>query len=129
MQNDMLKNNIAPWQEKGRWYHGLWDCSTHSFIADESDSVFSDGTTTLATATINSAVHDTIQFGEKRPVTDVKVIPRGKYTISASAMLIPAYRIYVLSGGINYNGVSFCLHTITKGLFDVYFFVCDNSIE
>ena len=21
MQNDMLKNNIAPWQEKGRWYH------------------------------------------------------------------------------------------------------------
>lgn len=21
MQNDMLKNTIVPWQEKGRWYH------------------------------------------------------------------------------------------------------------
>lgn len=23
MQNDVLKNKIAPWQEKGRWYHAF----------------------------------------------------------------------------------------------------------
>ena len=33
MQNDMLKNTIAPWQEKGRWYHGIWNFSTASMVA------------------------------------------------------------------------------------------------
>ena len=37
MQNDMLKNNIAPWQEKGRWYHGVADAVNHTFIADKTD--------------------------------------------------------------------------------------------
>ena len=44
MQNDVLKNNIAPWQEKGRWYHaniyssssvsGINTNRTDSFIVD-----------------------------------------------------------------------------------------------
>ena len=37
MQNDVLKNKIAPWQEKGRWYHGLWNIGTNAFDADETD--------------------------------------------------------------------------------------------
>lgn len=27
MQNDVLKNNIAPWQEQGRWYHATVSCN------------------------------------------------------------------------------------------------------
>ena len=38
MQNDMLKNTILPWQEKGRWYHGIWNLSTNAF-----DSAGTDG--------------------------------------------------------------------------------------
>lgn len=39
MQNDVLKNNIAPWQEKGRWYHGIIDCATNAFITADCDDV------------------------------------------------------------------------------------------
>ena len=40
MQNDVLKNEIAPWQEKGRWYHEVVesDGSTWSIITNESDN-------------------------------------------------------------------------------------------
>ena len=40
MQNDVLKNEIAPWQEKGRWYHahltetGFDSSYTDKFILD-----------------------------------------------------------------------------------------------
>lgn len=37
MENDILKNKIAPWQEKGRWYHGVFDFSTGDFIKDKTD--------------------------------------------------------------------------------------------
>lgn len=39
MQNDMLKNDIAPWQEKGRWYHGVFDCATHQLKSDKTDDL------------------------------------------------------------------------------------------
>ena len=38
MQNDVLKNEIAPWQEKGRWYHGVWDIATAAFETDKTDN-------------------------------------------------------------------------------------------
>ena len=37
MQNDVLKNTIAPWQEKGRWYHGVYDVVTNSLISGKTD--------------------------------------------------------------------------------------------
>lgn len=35
MQNDVLKNQIAPWQEKGRWYHGAFN--NNGLIQNETD--------------------------------------------------------------------------------------------
>ena len=41
MQNDVLKNEIAPWQDKGRWYHfhmteaGLDVNNSDKFIIDK----------------------------------------------------------------------------------------------
>lgn len=42
MQNDVLKNNIVPWQEKGRWYHLKLesDGTAWSIINSESDPIF-----------------------------------------------------------------------------------------
>lgn len=41
MQNDMLKNNVAPWQENGRWYHATvkFDANAGAWkvIQNESD--------------------------------------------------------------------------------------------
>lgn len=39
MENDVLKNKMAPWQEKGRWYHVTIKAtgSAFSVIADKSD--------------------------------------------------------------------------------------------
>lgn len=40
MENDVLKNKIAPWQEKGRWYHahitesGIDSLNTDKFLLD-----------------------------------------------------------------------------------------------
>ena len=44
MENDVLKNRIAPWQEKGRWYHAQLqlkaDKSGFELIPEQSDSYF-----------------------------------------------------------------------------------------
>lgn len=42
MQNDMLKNTIAPWQEKGRWFHGVADCTTKQLIKEKTDAFLFD---------------------------------------------------------------------------------------
>lgn len=42
MQNDVLKNNIAPWQEKGRWYHGVYDATNLTFISEKTDEFIKD---------------------------------------------------------------------------------------
>lgn len=47
MQNDVLKNEIAPWQEKGRWYHGVVDPTTPAFITDRTDKYVIDHFTLL----------------------------------------------------------------------------------
>lgn len=50
MQNDVLRNTIVPWQEKGRWYHGWIDMTNAAFITSKTDQYildyfFIDGTT------------------------------------------------------------------------------------
>ena len=54
MQNDVLKNNIAPWQEKGRWYKFkiLSDGTNYSVDTDNSDV----HTATISTTTGNLGV-------------------------------------------------------------------------
>lgn len=44
MQNDVLKNQIAPWQEKGRWYKGTYkrDANGISIDTDKSDKFLID---------------------------------------------------------------------------------------
>lgn len=53
MENDVLRNKIAPWQEKGRWYHARfvynngWD-----YDYDNSDPYFANKTVSSNYATL-----------------------------------------------------------------------------
>ena len=38
MENDVLKNKIAPWQEKGRWYHGVFTTDGDKLVTEKTDS-------------------------------------------------------------------------------------------
>lgn len=50
MENDVLKNQIAPWQEKGRWYHGVVNIDTSgssgnaSLVPERTDELLLDDT-------------------------------------------------------------------------------------
>lgn len=51
MENTKLKNKIAPWQERGRWYKIELHCelvsgSTYTFVIDSYDDIFSTSDTT-----------------------------------------------------------------------------------
>lgn len=81
MENDVLKNKIAPWQEKGRWYHGLWDSDNSNWIATDTDDYL-----------LNSV--DVSSFGSnyaiipknytKEQILDVKVYFRNPYSVTTS---------------------------------------------
>lgn len=45
MQNDVLTNKIAPWLEKGRWYHGIFDYAAGNLDRDKTDSYIIDNFT------------------------------------------------------------------------------------
>lgn len=67
MENDVLKNKIAPWQEKGRWVHGIYDYADSAFIASETDELLmNSGVVSTVGAVIVFSVVD-------HPVLDVKV--------------------------------------------------------
>lgn len=45
MQNDVLRNTIVPWQEKGRWYHGVYDIAASALDANHTDQYIIDNMT------------------------------------------------------------------------------------
>ena len=53
MQNDMLKNTVAPWEEKGQWYHGEYDCTSGKLIRERTDKFILD---TFTFTTISGVV-------------------------------------------------------------------------
>lgn len=70
MQNDMLKNTVAPWQEEGRWYHALYDFSTKNFVPEETDSFLLDATMIqLATSGYARVIYI---LDKKHPIIDIK---------------------------------------------------------
>lgn len=86
MQNDMLKNTVAPWQEKGRWYHGVWDYSTRKFDPDKSDPVLLD--TSLFEITGDGGANVTIYplkvNGKRYSIIDVKYKALNAVTVSSN---------------------------------------------
>ena len=112
MQNDVLKNNIAPWQEKGRWYHGVWDMSVPGWITEETDDIF-----LLYTVSVSSYMQYIYPDTAKLIVIDSKIIPRGKLVIP-NAVGTFVYR-FATTGN---NAVPIA-PVGTSGIVDVYVFI------
>ena len=77
MQNDVLRNTIVPWQEKGRWYHGVYDVVTDSLVSDETDEFLLTNFTVLSVG--NSRILTTISSTTealKLQIIDCKYILR-----------------------------------------------------
>ena len=114
MQNMTLKNELAPWQEKGRWYHGVYNCGNGAFISDETDPLIL--TFTVATT---SSVRYIYTDDPDIVIAEVIVIPKGTVTIGTNAAASPGAIRLTTDGNI---GRAFC-PTGATGELDVYLFV------
>ena len=111
MENDVLKNKIVPWQEKGRWYHGAWDISAQNWITDETDEPL-----THLSPTVSANIYYLYPTTDEFVFIDSKIIPRGKTEMSSSAS---AYMIRFSTTGK--LGVPIA-PSGTSGIVDVYIF-------
>lgn len=122
MQNDMLKNNIAPWQEKGRWYHGVWDYSTDSFDPDETDSILLDTNLFEYTQDGGTKVIYPLLVNNKRyAIIDIKYKARGSITVTGNnTSQVGAIRTTTTGA----TGRGFARYgTATDGKADIWFFM------
>lgn len=117
MQNDVLKNEIAPWQEKGRWYHGLWDGTLQAFDPNESDDYLLNGGFSITT--ISNVMYIFPPNSYLHPIIDVKLFPHEMVAIPSTANFTVGSRRASSSGGF---GIAFMQNTITSKI-DVWFFV------
>ena len=118
MQNDVLKNNIVPWQEKGRWYHGLWDTSTDSFITEKTDSFINDHCTV---SNISGVYYLFVDNPNKRPIEAV-CIPQVPFVCTYAAGVGATGTKRYLTDGT--TAISFMLYgCFTSGLIDCYFYI------
>ena len=76
----MLKNNIAPWQEKGRWYHCVVESDGTSWTlnSNESDPIFEP---------VSGGRYLPLKNGLESRLIDVKPIMRTPYTVGSSIQL------------------------------------------
>lgn len=92
MQNDMLKNNIAPWQDKGQWYHLKVesDGSAWSILYDESDERFQNSV--VASGYYIRIIDDKLKNYEES-IIDIKVKINAPMT--AATLYSTNYNIYL----------------------------------
>lgn len=124
MQNDMLKNTIAPWQEKGRWYHGVFDTATFSFVTEKTDKFILDNLTTIYAAPNRYLLPGTDK--EKYVILDLKIISP-KLTNSLGSGTISTYYYYTSSGKLGY--VLYPSNYVTAGLIEFWVFVTESHIN
>lgn len=122
MENDVLKNKIVPWQEKGRWYHGLWDYSTGKFDPTETDSILMDSNIFELTSDGTTKLIYPLPFNNQRySIVDVKYKPRDSVVVTANANSSIGMIRTTTTGA---TGRGFARYTgITKGKADIWFFM------
>ena len=105
MQNDMLKNTIVPWQEKGRWYKlvGVYSESTSRFVTDAnaSDPKYKNitfGASTVSIASASEIVKNFIYYFDNLnilsnyiPVFDLRINTNGNKLISMTPSNLSSY--------------------------------------
>ena len=119
MENDVLKNKIAPWQEKGRWYHAVVEVENSEWILlkDESDAFFS-------TSELSGAENGTftVSTDTRFAIIDYYVKPRSG---------LPAEAEFSYLKYIDYFGTGFSIylpstedcHFVDGFTLDIWFFI------
>lgn len=116
MQNDVLKNDIAPWQEKGQWYHAKIDAN--GIINDSSDDLIKTEFQILVLASYYRIRQKLANYNVKKHyVLDVKWIP-DNITLSTSGSITATD--YAESDGR--IGKYIC-PLITAGSIDCWFYI------
>ena len=108
MQNDVLKNTIAPWQEKGRWYHAYINNS--GIVANKSDQWIIDNMTfSGGTYTLNNTEYNILDY----------VINPVKFTPSATRNYAKQFN-YLTTGETSISGLN---PSTFNGEFHIYLFI------
>ena len=113
MQNDVLKNEIAPWQEKGRWYHahitesGVDSVNTDQYLLDN---------VTFA----NDLIH---LESSTACLVDYKIITRGVDTNNNTRTF---YIQFGYRGNNKMRGLMPNLSQFTAIDFDIWLFIVDS---
>lgn len=115
MQNDILKNTIAPWQEKGRWYHAYFvsDGSAWSIDKTKSDPFF---VNTTITGSLTVVVRDPDLDSYDKVMIDIKIRVRDNITANTlnlysnnfNISLAPNRQYILLGTPSNYIGDADC---------------------
>ena len=121
MENDVLKNKIAPWQEKGRWYHGVVNTASNTLVSDETDKFINDNCSLLANAG-TMFIGFSGNFGDDSTyynILDLKSLNSGLTNSMGSGATIPY--MYYRNNGNAY----FPLYTgyATAGIVEFWIFV------
>ena len=115
MENDVLRNKIAPWQEKGRWYHA--HLTENGLDTLHSDKFINDNFTisSISTAiTLNNTDYTIIDF--KYRINKSTII--ANTSISLNKVVMTNGREYVNFIRCDAFSVFDC---------DIYIFICDNK--
>lgn len=118
MENDVLRNKIAPWQEKGRWYHGLVDIATHSFDASFTDELLMNEFTILS---VGSTWHLAPKTNVTKQILDVKI--RCHEVTSSSTASININTYYYADARRTYFIYP---NVFTAGEIDIWAFLSDD---
>lgn len=115
MQNDVLKNKIAPWQEKGRWHHirlNVWD-ETITMDYDNSDPVF-----------MNSEL---IRSDIDKAITNIDQVIDMKYVVTPTSTPINDQPFATYSNGYNFKSrrfeIGFYRNGLKTGYVDLYLYI------
>ena len=119
MENDVLKNKIAPWQEKGRWYHGLWNLSTSTFNSTETDAELLSADYTFSTSANTVYIKPAVSSNKRILYAVLK--QRGTINIATNHTInIGSHRIYTTGE----EGIGFAPYSEnSSGFFDVWLFI------
>ena len=119
MENDVLKNKIAPWQEKGRWYHGVWNLATNAFDSENTDDELLSNDYGLEFTGYTAYMHPKI--GTNKSILYVVLKPTSAMATPSTRIINIGNRRFYATGEI---GLAIAPSiSSSSGLFDVWLFI------
>ena len=123
MENDVLRNKIVPWQEKGRWYHGVIDAVSHTFITEKTDKFLLDSNKIRQTLGSTSGVYILASTSINVKILDIKIKLSNDFVCANG--IFPTSNLFVYSG-MNGTGYGVYPSSATAGSCEVWVFIVEE---